>query len=298
MKVGLNVMGLDALFRGDVGALLDFVSLADRKGVDLVSISDHLGFERQAHQVRRETRAFPFPLEQPWYEPISFLSAVAARTSRIRLSTFVLIAPLRPALLLAKQLATLDVISKGRVTIGLGVGWQEPEFRAAGAEFEGRFVDLEETIGAMRALWAPPPAAFEGRAFGFRDFYSYPLPAQRRDLPIVLGFAPTTKNLDRIARLGQGWAVDPAHQPTFPEKARELRELCASHGRDPAQLEILIGQGVVRGADGRLDPGAMRAAAERVCEQGATTVMYSVANSCREVSELEPFLDLVVGLKG
>jgi probable F420-dependent oxidoreductase len=297
VKVGLNVTGLDALLGGDVRAVFDFVSEADREGVDIVFISDHLGFDRAAHEVRRRTRSFPFPLEQPWYEPITFLSAVAAMTSRIRLSTSVIVAPLRPALLLAKQLATLDVISGGRVTAGLGVGWQELEFRAAGAQFEGRFGDLDEMVGAMRALWGAPPAVFKGRDFEFADFYSYPLPPQGRDLPILFGFAPTSRNLERIARLGEGWTVDPAHRGTFPEKARELRALFASHGRDPAQLEIVVGQGPVRTQDGGLDADAMRADARQACADGATTVMFSPAACCRAASELAPFLDLVAALK-
>src|SRR5579872_3039132 len=153
MKVGINIMQVETLFGGDVGGSLEVIAKADRKGVDYVAISDHLGFNGQAHATRRVTSKFPFVLEQPWFEPLCFLSAAAALTQRIRLSTFVLIAPLRPALLLAKQLATLDVVSKGRVTIGLGVGWQEEEFRAAGMPFDKRFGHLEEMVKACRALW-------------------------------------------------------------------------------------------------------------------------------------------------
>src|SRR5262245_44893046 len=130
-------MGSEALV-GGAGGVLDMVALADRKGVDLIQISDHLGFSKAAHSARRVSHAFPFPLDQTWYEPIAFLSAAAAVTKRLRLSTYVMVASLRPPLLLAKQLATLDVISEGRVVIGLGVGWQEEEFRAAGMPFEGR----------------------------------------------------------------------------------------------------------------------------------------------------------------
>jgi probable F420-dependent oxidoreductase len=297
MQIGLNVMGTESLFGGDVGGVLDMVALADRKGIDLISISDHLGFSKQAHATRRETHKFPFVLEQPWYEPISFLSAAAALTKRVRLSTFVLIAPLRPALLLAKQLATLDVISKGRVTIALGVGWQEPEFKAGGMAFEGRFGDLEDIIGALRALWGPPPAKAKGRAFEFEDFYSLPAPVQGADLPILLGFNPSLKNLDRIARLAQGWAMDPAHRATFAENVKELRGLYVQHGRDPSKMEVHVGQGMVRSADGAIDWAGIKAGARASEAEGATTVSLRVADFCSTSADIEPFLDHAVGLK-
>jgi len=297
MQIGLNVTGSDGLFGGDVSKMLEMIALADRKGVDLISISDHLGFSRSAHALRLETNRFPFGLEQPWYEPISFLSAVAALTKRVRLSTFVMIAPLRPALLLAKQLATLDVISKGRVAIGLGVGWQEGEFRAAGMPFEGRFGDLEEMVVAMRALWAEPPARARGRAFAFEDFYSLPAPAQGPDLPILFGFNPTTKNLERIARLADGWTVDPAHRAAFPEKVQELRDLFRRSGRDPAKLEIHLGQGPVRADDGAIDWAAVKAGVHAAAAEGATTVSLQVSMFCRAASEVETFLDQAVALK-
>jgi probable F420-dependent oxidoreductase len=298
MKIGLNVMGSEALFGGDVGKVLEMIALADRKGVDQISISDHLGFNRTAHQVRRETRSFPFVLEQPWYEPISFLSAVAAVTRRVRLSTFVLIASLRPTLLLAKQLATLDVISKGRVSIGLGVGWQEEEFRAAGMAFEGRFGDLEDSVKAMRALWGEPPAKASGRAFAFEDFYSLPRPAQGASLPILFGFNPTTKNLDRIARLADGWALDPAYRSVFAERMEELRGLCRQHGRDASTLEVQLGQGSVRTASGAVDWTAVTAGARQCEAEGATTINLMVADFCRSAAEVEAFLDAAVAIKG
>lgn len=297
MKVGLNVMSLESLFGGDVQGSLETIALADRKGVDVISISDHLGFKESAHASRRETHKFPFPLEHPWFEPISFLSAAAALTRRVRLSTFVLIAPLRPTLLLAKQLATLDVISKGRVTIALGVGWQEDEFRAAGMPFEGRFGDLEELVLGMRALWGDAPAAYRGRNFEFEDFHSRPAPVQGADLPILFGFNPTPKNLDRMARLSQGWAVDPAHRSTFAEKAQELRDLYVRHGRDLSQLEMHVGQGVVRASERSVDWGAVEKGARTAVAEGATTVTFRVTDFCRTADDVEPFLDFIVGLK-
>lgn len=290
-------MGAEALFNGEISGVLETVVLADRKGVDLVSLGDHLGFSKSSHASRLETHKFPFALEQPWYEPITFLSAAAALTKRIRLGTFVLIAPLRPTLLLAKQLATLDVISNGRVTISLGVGWQEPEFRAAGMPFEGRFGDLEDMVNGMRALWGPPPATFKGRNFEFEDFYALPTPAQGRDLPILFGLHPTAKNFDRMARLAQGWAVDVAHRPIFAEKAREYREIIAQHGGDPAKAELHVGQRIIHGANGEFDKAAVRDSVRELVTEGGTTVTFRLADYCKRAEDIDSFLDYAVGLK-
>lgn len=297
MKVGLNVTGLEAFYGGEVDGVLDVVRRADVKGVDIVYCSDHLGFSQAAHEERRRTHDFPFALEQPWYDPVSFLSAAAVLTERIRLSTFILVATLRPALLLAKQLATLDVLSKGRVTMAFGVGWQEDEYRAAGMSFQGRFADLEDEILALRALWGPPPANAWGRSFQFNDFYSLPAPVQGSDLPILLGLGPSSKNLDRIARLAQGWAMAPGDRPLLKEKAEELKALFERNGRDPNELEIHVGQSAVFSADRSLDLAGVKAAAEASVADGATTVSFLATGFCKDASEVDEFLDLIVSMK-
>ena len=297
IKVGINILGMQSLVGGTIRDVLDVIVEADRKGVDVVTTGDHLGFNRKAHEIRRETHAFPFVLEEPWPEPISLLSAAAALTTRIRLSTFVLIAPLRPTLLLAKQLATLDNISNGRLTMGLGVGWQEEEFAADGMAFEGRFGDLEDMVTAMRALWSEPPAAASGRNFQFEDFYSLPLPVQGSDLPILFGLKPTAKNLDRMARLSQGWALNPADRRDFVATVKELKRLTASYGRDPEALQFEVGQGPSLTGDGALDKDAIRARVRSDEDAGATTVSFLARDFCKSREDIEPFLDFLVSLK-
>lgn len=297
IKVSVNILGLQSLVGGTMRDVLDVAVMADRKGIDVVTLGDHLGFNRTAHETRSRTHAFPFVLEEPWPEPIAFLSAVAALTSRIRLSTFVLIAPLRPALLLAKQLATLDNLSNGRVTMGLGVGWQEEEFAADGMAFEGRFGDLERMVTAMRALWSGPGAKASGRNFAFEDFCSLPLPVQGADLPILFGLAPTDRNLDRMARLSQGWALNPADRRQFVEKSAQLRKLTASHGRDPDAMEFEVGQGVTLTGDGLIDEDAIRKRVRQDEADGATIVSFLIRDFCKSKEAIGPFLDFLATLK-
>ena len=297
MKFGLNVMGIEGLYGGDLGAVLQMVSRADAKGIDVISTCDHLGFDGDAHAERLRTHGFPYQIEQPWYEPIAFLSAVAAVTERARLSTFVLVATLRPALLLAKQLATLDAISGGRVTIGLGVGWQKQEYEAAGMEFEGRFGRLEELVQACRVLWSQAPASFEGEHIQFTNFHSRPFPVQRDKLPVLLGFAPTDRNFERIARVADGWAVNPTDLSSFAERVAALRKILAAHGRDPNRIEIEVQFAPVRRGDS-IDWDATAASAADWASAGATTLSPVALQFCRTSDDVEGLVDWLLALRG
>jgi probable F420-dependent oxidoreductase len=297
IKVGVNVQGIQAFLGSKTSSVLEFIVAADQRGVDIVTLGDHLGFQRAAHQARRETHAFPFTLDEAWLEPITFLSAAAALTQNIRLSTFVLIAPLRSALLLAKQLATLDNISNGRVTIGLGVGWQEEEFAAGGMPFEGRFGDLVDMVKAMRALWTGPGAEASGRNFQFDDFVSMPLPVQGASLPILFGLAPTPRNIDRMARYSNGWALNPADRAAFVDTVAEMKRLAASYGRNPEALEFEVGHGPALTLEGTLDADAIRKRVRRDEANGATAVTFLARDFCKSRDDVETFLDFIVSLK-
>jgi probable F420-dependent oxidoreductase len=298
VKIGLNLMGAERLFGGNYAPVLELAARADQAGIDLISTCDHLGFDGDVHAERVRTHGFPYPIEQPWLEPLCFLSAVAAVTKRARLSVFVLVAPLRPALLLAKQLATLDVISGGRVTMALGVGWQKAEYDAAGMAFEGRFGFLEEMILACRALWGQAPASFAGARIQFENFHSFPQPIQGQQLPILLGFAPTDRNFERISRVADGWAVNPIDLPAFAERAASLRRIVEAAGRDPASLEIEVQFAPIRRADDRIDFDAMEGAARAWKEAGATTLTPLLISFCRSAGEIDTLLAWLQSLKG
>ena len=117
-QVAIGLYGLQKWFAGDFAPVTEIVKIAESKGVDLVSITDHVVMGENVHNY--PYGKFPAPLDFPWFEPITVLAAIAAVTQKIRLGTGILISPLRPAVLLAKQLATLDVMSRGRVVIEIG----------------------------------------------------------------------------------------------------------------------------------------------------------------------------------
>jgi probable F420-dependent oxidoreductase len=222
---------------GDLTALLDVARLADEAGIDQLSIADHL------LMTEADAEAYPYgtyyqPIDYPWPEPISCLSAIAAVTRRIELSTGILIAPLRSAALIAKQLATLDGLSHGRVVAGFGAGWQKSEYLASGVAWEGRFGLLAEQIGAMRALWGEQPARFSGRHIAFEDVYATPRPYRQRSIPIWLGLGLGPLNLERIVTLADGWLPIRTDVDGIIEEARLVRAACSERGRDPASLMI------------------------------------------------------------
>ncbi|WP_430334133.1 TIGR03619 family F420-dependent LLM class oxidoreductase [Rhodococcus sp. ACT016] len=296
MRIGLDVFGAERFYGGDHRGVLELTAEADRRGVDLITTSDHLGFTREAHATRVRENGFPFELEHSWLEPMSLLSAIAAVTERTELGVYVLVAPLRPALLLAKQVATLDVLSRGRTRIGMGVGWQQAEYEAAGIPFERRFGRLEETMAACRELWGAPPASFAGTGFEFSDFYSLPRPVQAR-VPVVFGMAPSKRNFDRIARVGDGWTAAPADLPRLDESIELLRGCFVEHGRDPESAEVQIMLPTIADGSGGVDLGAMTASAKAAQESGVDTVLVRPSALPIGADDLDAVLSWAVELK-
>ena len=149
--ISLTVSGVARLFGADLAQIVAFARRAEDAGIGQIAMTDHLAIGPRTD--RYPYGRFPFPNEEPWPEPLTTLAAIAGATSRIRLATAVLIAPIRPALLLAKTVATLDALSGGRVDLGVGVGWQAEEFAAAGVRFGLRTARMHDALRACRALW-------------------------------------------------------------------------------------------------------------------------------------------------
>ena len=137
LKVGLNFMGSDVRLGPRFERVLELAREADERGIDMLTFPDHLAIGLTAfEQPLHFGETFPFPRDMAWYEPVTALAALAAVTRRARLSVNVLVAPLRPALFIAKQVATLDVISGGRVCLGMAGGWHDAEFAASGVPLQ------------------------------------------------------------------------------------------------------------------------------------------------------------------
>ncbi|MFE5642269.1 TIGR03619 family F420-dependent LLM class oxidoreductase [Rhodococcus sp. NPDC056516] len=296
MEIGVNILGLEAMFDGKIRPVLDFAARADRAGIDLICTGDHLGFNADAHAQQVVEHNFSFPLDHPWYEPISLLSAIAAVTERARLGVSVLIATVRPAALLAKQVATLDSLSEGRTVMGFGVGWQEAEYTATNMPFDARFGRMEETVAACRALWTNAPATFKGRDFAFENYHSLPLPTQSH-VPVLFGFGPSQRNFDRIARVADGWTVNPTDLGTFTDSVALLRSTFESHDRDPDTARVQVSAAPVRRDSGSVDLSATADKVRDWFDRGASVVVLRPAVFDCAAEELPDLIDWMTNIK-
>ena len=153
--------------------------------------------------IREFRRRLPI-LKTPFLDPAVALGHIAAHTTHLRLGTGVIILPQRNPVILAKELASVDVVSKGRLIFGLGAGYLEPEFRALGAPFEDRGAVTDEAIEAIKSLWTMEKPAYHGRFFSFESIDAQPRPVQKPHPPIVVG-GMSRSAARRAARYGNGW---------------------------------------------------------------------------------------------
>ena len=188
------------------------------------------------HVVLPDPQAPPSPMapHEPILDPVIALTYCAAVTTRVRLGTGIIILPQRNPLVLAKELASLDRLSNGRLIFGVGVGYLEPEFRALGAPFEQRGAVADDYLAAMRAIWSQDKPTHKGPFASFANIQAHPQPVQRPHPPIVIG-GRTAPAFRRAVAQGQGWygfALDPAKTA---ECLAGLRE-AAKHVSRPAHL--------------------------------------------------------------
>jgi probable F420-dependent oxidoreductase len=180
----------------------------------------------------------PSPEDAPYPDPLVWLAFVARETQRIRLATGILILPQRNPLVLAKQLATLDVLSGGRVSLGVGIGWLEEEFRALGASFEGRGRRLEEFVAAMRALWTEDRATFSGDDVSFTDSVLRPQPVQG-SIPVLIG-GHSEVAARRAGRIGDGFFPFGVQDLELGHLVGVMRDTAEGAGRDPSSVEVTV----------------------------------------------------------
>lgn len=172
----------------------------------------------------------------PMPDPLIWLAFVAAATTDLRLGTGIVILPQRNPVILAKELATLDSLSGGRVEFGIGVGWLKEEFDALGVPWPRRGARTDEYIAAMRALWDADHASYQGEFVSFDDVSSNPKPAQGR-VPIHIG-GHSRAAAERAGRLGDGFFPG---KGDITELVDIVRQTAADHDRDPAAIEITYG---------------------------------------------------------
>lgn len=285
LHVGLDNYG--AYLGGDWGRLLDLAVAADESGVDTVVLVDHmvLGGDLSGYPYG----PFATAPDAPWMEPLTCLAAIAGRTARVRLMTGVLIAPLRPPALLAKMAATLDVISGGRLDLGVGTGWLAKEYEAAGLDFSQRGRLLDDALDACAALWQGGPTAFDSPRLQFEDVYCEPRPAQPGGVPFWIGGELHKRNLARLVRRCGGWIPSPtARRGDIAAGIEQLDAALAEAGRDPSEVRVRIGLPAAREEGAGVEARIERLAEVR--ELGATDFYVSLSHSCPDPDDAPAYL--------
>jgi probable F420-dependent oxidoreductase len=258
-------------------ALDTLVARAEEWGFSSVMIADHIVFPVTIKSKYPYTVSGAFPGQGDALEQLSLMAFVAGKSRTLRLISSVMILPYRNPVVTAKMLATIDVLSRGRVTVGVGVGWLREEFEALGApDFDRRGAVSDEYLRIFKALWTQEPASYHGEFYRFDSVRCLPHPVQKPHPPIWVG-GHSKAALRRVARLGDGWhpvGANPA-VPLRPPELRalldDLRRLTEAEGRDFSTLTISYkaplydsGQGVDGGAERRPFSGSQQAIADDI----------------------------------
>lgn len=223
----------------DAASALEITRLAEELGFESVWGGEHVIFPSKIESAYPYTAdgRVPATPETPIPDPLIWLAYVAAAAPTLRLGTCILILPQRNPLILAKELATLDHLSDGRVELGIGVGWMKEEFDALGVPWERRGRRNDEYVEALRMIWSGGNVEYHGEFVDFEPLTCTPLPKQGPNIPILVG-GDSPAALRRAARLADGYFPGEGDAVQLGNLIEALNEECARQERDPASIEI------------------------------------------------------------
>src|SRR3954447_15442314 len=246
MQIGFNAPTSGPLIEPD--SFVSIITEGEALGFDYVTISDHIMVPRnlESKYPYTDTGEFPAGTQAAWLEQLGTTAYVAALTKKLRFVLSVMVVPHRPAVLTAKLLSTIDFLSKGRLTLGIGVGWCREEFEAIGAApFDDRGHVTDEWMAACKELWTADLPKFSGKYVKFDDVVFTPKPVQQ-PIPIWVG-GESGPALRRTIRYAQGW-YPVGTNPQFPMNTisrfkaglERFRSFADKAGRDPSDIAIAL----------------------------------------------------------
>jgi probable F420-dependent oxidoreductase len=264
----------------DWNKMLESAQAMDAAGIDRLVVSDHVVFGENFDAYSDPASGGTAGGRQPtspdgsWLEPVTVMAALAATTTRIRLGTAILLAALRRPAVLAKELATVDVLSGGRIDMGVGVGWQREEYEAAGLSFEGRGRLLDHTLEVCKTLWTERRASYTSPELTFSGIHQMPKPVQDGGVPIWVSGTVNRAVARRIARFGSGWIPwGPALEDVAGSIAA-MKEAVVAQGGDPTDLQVQGASPVVKRRDGSVDAEASVGPVPTLVEAGITDIRF------------------------
>lgn len=243
MEIGVRLPGAGAKVSPE--NIVTAARWAEELGYHSVWVSDHVVLpEKVASFYPYDPQGrWPYPADTPWLDPLLALAWAAVAAPSVKLGTSVMIVPLRHPILLAKQLASLDFLSGGRVILGVGAGWMEEEFDLIGVPFDRRGPRTAEMINLMRAFWSGESVDFQGDFYHVTGCQMSPRPEQHT-IPIVWG-GHSDAALKRVARVGDGWHPTQISLEQLAEGMGKLRRFCEEAGRNPASVLVIARPGRV-----------------------------------------------------
>ena len=279
--------------------LIDVARAADEAGIDRLAVSDHVAFGEQLEDYANPALGGQRGGVQPtspdgyWLDPLTVIAHLTSVTTRVRFGTNILLAALRRPLILAKVGATIDVLSGGRLDIGVGIGWQLAEYEAAGLPYQRRGRLLDHTIEVCQTLWRNRVANYDGEGLTFSNIHQMPKPVQPGGVPIWVSGTVNPRAMRRLARYGSGWIPWGEDASDVAGGIERMREAVAGFGRDPAELGVVGRLQIVRDDAGALDLDATMAAVPDLVAAGVTDVRGGFPVSEEREAATEQFSAIV-----
>jgi probable F420-dependent oxidoreductase len=239
LKIGFHLPQVGPLASGE--NLRAAAQTVEEAGFDSVWVSEHIVIPRKrvSRYPGSPSGEFPLPPDTPFLDSLSTLHFVAACTQRVQLGTSACILPWRNPVITAKELATLDVLSNGRLILGVGAGWWAEEFAMLGVPFEHRGSRLSEYIQLLKALWTEQNPSFHGRFWQIEEVGFSPKPAQKPHPPIWIG-GDGEAAFRRVARLGDTWHAAFNQPEQLAEKYARIQNYAREAGRDPQSVGLTV----------------------------------------------------------
>jgi len=236
MKLGVMSFNTEYTLRAD-----RLARAAEERGFESLWLPEHTHIPIPPDGVVRSPTGDELPIDyRHMADPFTSLSAAAAVTTRLMLGTCICLVNQHHPIALAKQVATLDRLSDGRVLFGVGAGWNVPEMQNHGVEFADRWRQTVERVEALKAIWTQERASFSGEFVRFGPLWSYPKPVQTPHPPVLLGTLDTPFGREQVARHGDGWLPLTFEVEHTRRSIEGVRARMRAHGRDDAKLAVSL----------------------------------------------------------
>jgi probable F420-dependent oxidoreductase len=280
--LALYILNFAAEATPDLPRLVEWTRVADEVGIDRVIVSEHVAFGERLDEYGRADLGGRRGGTQPtgpdgsWLDPLATIAYLSALTSRVRFATRVLLAALRSPVLLAKTAATIDVLSGGRLELGVGVGWQREEYESTGRDFAGRGRRLDRNLAVCQALWSHDCVDYADAEIRLDRIHQMPKPVQAGGVPIWVSGTVNPGAMSRLARYGVGWIPWGDDADDIAGGIARMRAAMTERHRDPESVQVTTAFEPVLSGDGTIDRDATAARAAPLRLAGVTDFLVGL----------------------